>query len=131
MAEHKPVPSEVEEVAGRVMDVMYKIHKALGPGLLESVYEKCLCYEFAQKGIKFESQVYLPVEYEGTKIDSGLRIDVLVEDKLILELKAVERLLPLHKAQVITYLKLAGKRLRLLVNFNVPLLRDGIQRIVY
>lgn len=112
------------------MDAAFHLHKALGPGLLESVYEVCLAHDLIKRGLKLERQVSLPVFYDGLKMDAGLRLDMLVENDVIVELKAVEKLLPVHKAQVLTYLKLTGHRLALLINFNVPLIRDGIQRIV-
>lgn len=107
-----------------------EVHKALGPGLLESAYEECFCYELGQNGISFTRQVPLPVVYKGIKLDCGYRIDVLVDDLVIVELKTVEKLLPIHDAQLLTYLKLYRRSLGLLLNFNVPALKDGIKRIV-
>ena len=106
-----------------------EVHKALGPGLLESVYEQCLCVELASHSIPFRRQVTLPVTYKTEKIDSGFRLDLLVSERLVVEIKAVEKLQPVHQAQVLTYLKLGQFNRGLLLNFNVPLLRDGIQRL--
>jgi GxxExxY protein len=108
-----------------------KVHSRLGPGLLESAYEACLKYELEKRGILVESQVALPVHYEGIQVESGYRIDMLVENELIVELKSVSNITPLHEAQLITYLKLSDKRMGLLINFNVLHLRDGIKRKVY
>ena len=113
------------------MDAAFKVHTTLGPGLLESVYEACLCQELKQRAIPFEAQVPVPVVYEGVTLDAGLRLDLLVGDAVVVEIKAVEKMLPLYEAQVLTYLKLAGRRLGLLINFNVPVIREGIKRIVY
>jgi GxxExxY protein len=108
-----------------------KVHRALGPGLLESAYEACLCYELARNGVDFVRQKPLPVHYDGCTIDCSYRMDVVVADSLIVEIKAVERLASIHDAQLLTYLKLSGMQLGLLVNFNVELLHKGIRRIVH
>jgi GxxExxY protein len=113
-----------------VLDAAFEVHRRLGPGLLESVYEVCLCHELAKRRISFQSQVSLPVLYDSIRLDAGLRLDLLVEDQLVVELKAVEKLIPLHEAQLLTYLKLSGKRLGLLLNFNTALLKDGVKRVV-
>ena len=124
-------PAEPGEVVGKkVVDAAFRVHRALGPGLLESVYQACLCHEFARQGIEYRAQVGLPIKYEGLTIDGGLRIDLLVGDLVIVEVKAVEQILPVHRAQLLTYLKLMDLHLGLLVNFNVPVIRDGIRRIV-
>ena len=117
-------------MAKEVVDAAFKVHTELGPGLLESVYEVCLAHELIKRGFHVERQVALPVIYDGVKIEVGLRMDMLVEGQLIIELKAVENMLPVHKAQVLTYLKLSKRRLALLINFNVPLIKDGMKRIV-
>jgi GxxExxY protein len=104
------------------------VHRTLGPGLLESTYEACLKYELEKRRLKIQSQVGLPVIYDGMKIDLGYRLDILVEDAVIIELKAVTMIIPLHEAQLLSYLKLSGKHLGLLINFNVTLLKDGITR---
>ena len=126
----KPIPPEAEHAASLVVDAAFVVHKSLGPGLLEHVYEACLLYELRKRKLMTQSQLVLPVLYDGVKIDAGLRIDALVNGCVVIELKAVERLLPVHKAQVLTYLKLTGQRLGLLINFNVALIRDGISRVV-
>ena len=121
---------ELDVLARVVVDAAFAVHTALGPGLLEGVYEVCLAHELTKRGVRVERQVALPVIYDGVKIEAGLRLDLLVENQLIVELKAVETLLPVHKAQVLTYLKLTGKTLGLLINFNVPLIKEGIKRII-
>jgi GxxExxY protein len=126
----EPVPVETEKIASAVMDAAFRVHRALGPGLLESVYETCLCHELRKAGIPFQHQLHLPIVYDGLRLDAGLRLDLLVDESLIVELKAVECLLPLHEAQLLTYLKLTNKRLGLLFNFNTTLLKDGFKRIV-
>ncbi len=107
-----------------------EVHRQLGPGLLESAYEECLCYELRLRELQFRRQVDLPVFYKGLRLDCGYKIDLIVEDEVVLELKAVEKLLPIHEAQLLTYLRLANKRVGLLINFNVPLLSQGIVRRV-
>ena len=113
-----------------IIGAAYKVHSALGPGLLESTYEVCLEYELVKLGYRVERQKSLPVNYEGIKLDAGYRIDLLVEDSVIVELKSVEDVLPIHHAQVLTYLKLSKMKLGLLINFNVRDLKLGIKRIV-
>ena len=129
-APRKPVSSEVDEAAAQVVDAAFAVHSTLGPGLLESVYETCLAHELAKRGLKTKRQVIVPIYYDNTRLDAGLRLDFVVENCLVVELKAVESMLPVHEAQLLTYLKLSGHRLGLLINFNVPLIRDGIKRIV-
>ena len=107
-----------------------EVHRVLGPGLLESAYEECLCYELSRRDVRFERQVPSPVVYKEVRLDCGYRIDILVADTVVLELKCVEKILPIHEAQLLTYLRLANKRVGLLSNFNVPVLRDGIKRRV-
>ena len=119
-----------EELTGQIRGAAIDVHRELGPGLLESAYEACLCYELKSRGIPFQRQLELPVRYKGLLLDCGYRIDILADDKVILELKAVESLAPIHEAQLMTYLKLSGKRLGLLMNFNVVLMKDGIKRFV-
>jgi GxxExxY protein len=114
----------------QVIGAAIEVHRHLGPGLLESAYEECLCRELDLNGFKFERQKPLPVNYKGTQIDCSYRLDILVEDSIILELKSVHKIEPIHQAQMMTYLKLANLKLGLLLNFNVPMMRDGIQRIV-
>ncbi|HEY5892898.1 MAG TPA: GxxExxY protein [Chthoniobacterales bacterium] len=120
----------VNEVAAAVVDSAFHVHSTLGPGLLESVYEVCLTHELKKRRFEVQRQVALPVIYDGIRIDAGLRLDLLVSNAVIAEIKAVEALLPVHKAQVLTYLKLTGCSLGLLINFNVPLIKHGIKRIV-
>jgi GxxExxY protein len=113
-----------------VIGAAIEVHRVLGPGLLESAYEECLCHELSLRGIAFERQLALPVNYKGVKLDCGYRLDIVLPSKLIFELKAMEQLAPVHDAQLLTYLKLSGIHTGLLLNFNVPLLRDGIRRLV-
>ena len=120
---------EINELTRRVIGAAIEVHKELGPGLLESVYEECLCREFDLHRFSYERQKQLPVEYKGVRLDCGFRLDVVVEGQLILELKSCERLEPIHEAQLLTYLKLNGIKVGLLINFNVTVLRDGIKRI--
>ena len=119
-----------EELTGRIMAAAIEVHRDLGPGLLESAYERCLCRELELAGIPFQRQVPLPVAYKGISLDCGYDMDVVVDQKVVLELKAVERLLPIHEAQLLTYLKLGGYRVGLLMNFNVAVLKDGVKRLV-
>jgi GxxExxY protein len=114
------------EIAGSAM----KVHSALGPGLLESVYEECLCHELTKSGISFRRQVATPVQYDGIQLDCGFRLDLLVHEVVIVEIKAVEKILPVHESQLLTYLKITGHELGILINFNVRHLRDGIHRRV-
>jgi GxxExxY protein len=121
---------EVNEITGAIVDAAMKVHSTLGPGMLESVYEKCLMHELRKRGFKVQDQLWLPVVYDGVQIEGGYKVDLLVEDSVIVELKVVEHLLDIHKAQLLSYLKLGGKRVGLLINFNVVHLRDGIKRMV-
>jgi GxxExxY protein len=130
MNKFEPIPPEVEQAARVTTDAAFKVHKTLGPGLLESVYEACLAHELRQRGIHVETQIALPVIYEGLRLEAGLRLDMLVANQLIVELKAVEKMNSLFEAQLLTYLKLTGRRLGLLINFNVPLIKHGIKRII-
>jgi GxxExxY protein len=122
------IPAYVESVATGVVDAAFRAHSQLGPGLLESVYEVCLIH--ALRGFKLQHQVIVPVIFEGLKLETGLRLDLLVESCLVVEVKAVEAILPVHRAQLMTYLKLAGHHLGLLINLNVPLIKDGIKRVI-
>ena len=130
MNKFEPIPPEVEQAARITTDAAFKVHRTLGPGLLESVYEACLAHELRQRGIQVETQIALPVIYEGLRLEAGLRLDMLVANQLIVELKAVEKMNSLFEAQLLTYLKLTGRRLGLLINFNVPLIKHGIKRII-
>lgn len=118
------------QIAAIVVDAAFKIHYALGPGLLESVYQATLNYELQKRDLRVSSQVGLPVHYEGVKLELGFRVDLIVDDKLIIEIKSVEAIAPVHKRQLLTYLRLMDLRLGLLINFNVERIRDGIQRVV-
>ena len=120
----------LNDISGQVVDAAIKVHTALGPGLLENAYEACLKRELEKRGLKAARQVGLPVEYEGETIDLGYRLDLLVENQIIVELKAVERVTRVHEAQLLSYLKLSRKKVGLLINFNVLHLRDGIKRMV-
>ena len=120
---------QLNDITEKIIGSAIRVHSTLGPGLLESTYEICLAHELIKQGMKVETQVLLPVLYDGIKLDAGYKIDMLVEKLVVLELKAVERLIPVHEAQLLSYLKLSNLRLGLLINFNVKLLRDGIRRI--
>lgn len=124
-----PISGELDRIAKLVVDAAFRVHKTLGPGLLESVYEVCLAHEIGKSGLSVDRQVALPVIYDNIRMDAGLRIDLLVEDCLVVELKVADEILPVHEAQILTYLKLTGHRLGFLINFNVPLIREGIKRI--
>lgn len=126
----KPISQQLDQVATQVVDAAFQVHSTLGPGLLESVYELCLEYELTKRRLSVEKQVPLPVLYDNLYIEAGFKVDLLVDRCLIVELKAVETLLPVHTAQLLTYLKLSKCRLGLLINFNVPLIKDGIKRLV-
>ena len=121
---------ELDRIAAMVVDAAYKVHSQLGPGLLESTYEACLEHELKKRGLTVARQVPQPVHYDDIVIDTGYRLDLIVNDAIIIELKAVENLLPIHQAQLLTYLKLSGRTLGFLINFNVPLIKNGIRRLV-
>ncbi len=123
-----PAAESYNALTSEIIAAAIEVHRHLGPGLLESAYEACLLYELHKRGLKAVSQVGLPVVYDEVKIDVGYRIDVLVEDSVILELKSVDKLAPLHEAQLLSYLKLSGKKVGLLINFNVMRLKDGVVR---
>lgn len=127
---HEPISSSTEAAGARLLDAAFEVHRKLGPGLLESVYEICVCHELAKLNVPFQRQVCLPIHYDGIQIDAGLRIDLIVDNEVICEMKAVETIIPVHEAQLITYLKLTGMRLGFLINFNVPLLKAGIKRFI-
>ena len=123
-------PDELNEISGKIIELSIKVHKALGPGMLEGAYEVCLMHELIKNGFKAESQVKLPIIYDGIRLDAGYRIDLLVEKSVIVELKAIEHLLPVHEAQLLSYLRMSNLKLGLLINFNQKLLRDGVRRVV-
>lgn len=122
---------DLEETGRQTVDAAMAVHRALGPGLLESAYEHCLAFELTRRGLGVQRQKELPVVYQGTRLDAGYRIDLMVENFVIVEIKAVERFEPIHEAQLISYLKLSGLHLGFLINFNTRLLKDGIRRIVH
>jgi len=119
-----------EQLTGRVIAAAIEVHRVLGPGLLESVYESCLCRELELAGLAYERQRALPVSYKDVRLDCGYHMDVVVAGEVVVELKSCERLLPVHSAQLLTYLRLGGFHVGLLINFDVPLLKDGIKRLV-
>jgi GxxExxY protein len=121
--------TELEQLATQIVDAAYTVHDTLGPGLLESVYEACLVHELTKRGLAARTQVPMPVTYDGVRFEAGFRLDVLVNERVIVEVKAVEMLTGVHMAQLRTYLKLAGLQLGFLVNFNVALVKDGIRRV--
>ena len=127
--QREPIPSRVNYASKIVVDAAFAVHSQLGPGLLESVYEKCLAHGIRRRGLPVQRQILLPIEFEELRINSGLRLDMLVNDCMVVEVKAAEVLLPVHKAQLLTYLKLSGHRLGLLINFNVAMIGEGITRI--
>ncbi len=122
---------DIEAIATIIVDAVIAVHRALGPGLLESAYQRCLIYELRKRGLRVEWEVSLPLKYDGQLIDAGYRIDILVEGCIILENKAVDRILPIHEAQLLTYLKLSGIKLGFILNWNVKLMKAGIKRMVY
>ena len=127
---YAPLSAREERIAKLIVDAAYTVHKALGPGLLESVYEPCFCHELGKRSLSFQRQVIVPIVYDGITFDQGFRLDVLVEELIICELKAVETMHPVFTAQLLTYLKLTEKRLGFLINFNVPLIKQGIKRVI-
>ena len=120
----------MNQLSSKIIGAAIEVHKTLGPGLLESAYEECLCHELSIQGLLFEKQKPLSIDYKGKKLDCGYRLDIIVEKAVIIELKSCEKIEPIHKAQLLTYLKLSGLNLGLILNFNVSLMRDGIVRIV-
>jgi GxxExxY protein len=125
-----PIPEDVEKIAAMVVDAAYAVYRNLGPGLLEKVYEICFCHELSKRGLSYNRQVDIPIVYEDMVFDEGLRIDVIVEDCIICELKALETVNPVWRAQIISHLTLTEKRLGFLINFNVPRFKEGIERFV-
>ena len=123
-------PHENDLLTEKIIGFAIEVHRQLGPGLLESAYEECLCYELKQNGIQLQRQVALPVVYKAVRLDCGYRMDIVVDGQVIIELKTVERLLPVHEAQMLTYMKLSGIRTGLLLNFNSAVLKDGIRRLM-
>ncbi len=125
-----PLHATINDLSSAIIGAAIEVHRALGPGLLESAYEQCLAQELSLRKIPFERQKPLPVHYKGTQLDCGYRLDFLVADIIVVEVKAIDALLPIHQAQLLSYLKLGGWKLGLLINFHVPLLREGIKRVV-
>ncbi len=126
MFDERPENRITEKIIGCAIEV----HRSLGPGLLESAYEECLCYELTQLGVAFQRQVPLSVVYKGVNLECGYRMDLVVEDSVVVEIKAIEKILPVHEAQLLSYLKLHNQRVGLLINFHVPILKNGLKRIV-
>ena len=126
---HSPSDHE-EDIARQIVDAAFSVHKSLGPGLLERVYEVCFCHELKKRGLSFQRQLEVPIVYDGISFNEGLRLDVLVEDTIICELKAVDRVYAIWEAQILSHMKLLNKPLGFLINFNVPLIKDGISRKV-
>jgi len=127
---YKPIPQEIDSLGKEIVDAAYIVHKNLGPGLLEKVYEIAFCHELKKKGINFNRQVTIPIVYDGIEFEEALRLDVLVEGQIICELKAIEQINPVWEAQILSHLKLTNNRLGYLINFNVPLIKNGIKRFV-
>jgi len=130
MFEETPESQKINRITEKIIGCAIEVHRNLGPGLLESAYEKCLCYELTQVGFEYKQQLPLPVIYKGINLECGYRMDVVVEDLVIVEIKAIERILPVHEAQLLSYLKLYNKKVGLLMNFHVPMLKSGLKRIV-
>lgn len=130
VVKYESLSPEIERIAKAIVESAFAVNKTLGPGLLEHVYEVCFCHELTKRGIKFRRQVPVPIEYDGIKFDEGLRIDVLVEEQIICEFKTVDAINPIHRAQLMSYMKLTKVRLGFLINFNVVRIKDGIERIV-
>ena len=127
---YKLLSKEEESIAKKIVDAAFVIHKNLGPGLLEKVYEVCFCHEISKRALKYQRQVAIPIVYDGIVFDEGLQLDVLIENLIICELKAVDKMNPVWEAQILSHLKLTNKRLGFLINFNVPLIKNGIKRII-
>ena len=127
---YQPLSHREEELATAIVDAAYKVHSTLGPGLIEPIYEVCFCHELKKHGLSFQRQMAVPIMYDNLKLDAALRLDVLVENLIICELKAVEEVIPLFEAQLLSYMKLLNKRLGFLINFHVPMIKDGIKRMI-
>jgi GxxExxY protein len=127
---YPPISPDIERIGKSVLNAAFKVHTSLGPGLLESVYETTVAYEIRKNGLVVETQVMLPIKYDGQELKSGFGLDLLIEKCVILELKSVEAMIPVYESQLMTYLRLSGVRLGYLINFNVPHLKDGIKRII-
>ena len=127
---YDPIPEKDEHIGKLIVDAAFAVHKNLGAGLLENVYEVCFCHELSKRALSYRRQVVVPIVYDGITFDEGFRVDVLVAKRIICELKSVEKMHPVYTSQLLTYLKLTGKRLGYLINFNVPLIKQGIKRVV-
>ncbi|MCI0694181.1 GxxExxY protein [candidate division KSB1 bacterium] len=127
---YEPVSPREEEIATAIVDAAFQVHSRLGPGLIEPVYEPCFCYELKKHGFTVERQVTVPIIYDGVKLEEALRLDVIVEKLVICELKAVQEVIPLFEAQLLSYMKLLNKRLGFLINFHVPIIKQGIKRMI-
>ena len=127
---YAPISDEEERIAKAIVAAAYAVHRGLGPGLLESVYEACFCHELSKRNLCYRRQVMVPIVYDGIRFDEGLRLDVLVEERVICELKAAEAIHPVFLAQLLTQLKLTRRRLGFLINFNVPRIKEGIKRVI-
>ena len=127
---YEPLSDELEKIGKEIVDSAYRVHKKLGPGLLESVYEECMIYDLKRKGLKVDQQVCAPIEFDGHRLENKLRMDMLVEDQVVVENKAVVEMYPLFESQLLTYLRLGKKRLGFLINYNVNLIKNGIKRFV-
>ena len=127
---YQPLSEKEEEIATAIVDAAFKVHSTLGPGLIEPIYEVCFCHELKKHGLSFQRQMIVPIMSDGIKLDAALRLDVLVEDLVICELKAVEEVIPLFEAQLLSYMKLLHKRLGFLINFHVPVIKNGIKRMI-
>jgi len=125
-----PERTRLDSLTDGIIGAAISVHRVLGPGLLESAYEECLCFELRHADLRFERQVPLPIVYKEVRLNCGYRMDLVVEDSVIIEIKAVERIVPVHEAQLLSYLKLTGKKVGLLMNFHVPVLKQGIKRVV-
>jgi GxxExxY protein len=128
--EHEPLPQRTRQIADELVGAAIEVHRSLGPGLLESTYEVCLAHELTRRGLKVARQLALPVIYDTVKLEAGYRIDLLVDDAVVVEVKAVEAFAPVHEAQLLTYRRLSGRRLGYLINFNVALLTHGLKRMI-
>ncbi len=129
-SQRAPIPDAVNEISGVIVDAAFQVHEILGPGLLESVYEQCLDYELTNRGFDVKRQVQVPLRYKEIQFDCGFRVDLVVNDAVVVELKAIDVILPIHRAQILTYLKITGLRVGLLINFNQTRIKNGIHRMV-
>jgi GxxExxY protein len=130
LEKYQDLQSDVDNLSKQVVDSIFKVHQAFGPGFLEKVYEECLCMEFSDRKIPFQRQAPLRLEYNGREVATDFRLDMVVDNKILIELKAVEQIHPVHEAQIYSYLKMSGLPMAFLVNFNVPLIKDGLKRYV-